>query len=251
MPAQKTSILIVDDEPRILSAFARMLRLEAFDIVSCERPSLALEQAEARSFDIVISDFRMPEMTGIALMEKLAELIPYSMRLLMSGNADLRDVIEAVNAGSIHQFIEKPWNDGAVKVTLRRIAAEIKTRRENQALMTAIAEQNTLLTQASERAELEIRRKERLFATISHEIRNPLQGLQGILTALTPTSVGEQKQLLESAVASAEYMSPVVNDVLDYSQGAADKIQLSLKPFSPGRLIDELIQLMEPLAASK
>ena len=133
MPAQKTSILIVDDEPRILSALARMLRLEAFDIVSCERPSLALEQAEGRSFDIVISDFRMPEMTGIALMEKLADLIPSSMRLLMSGNADLRDVIEAVNAGSIHQFIEKPWNDGAVKVTLRRIAAEIGTRRENQA----------------------------------------------------------------------------------------------------------------------
>ena len=251
MPAQKTSILIVDDEPRILSALARMLRLEAFDIVSCERPSLALEQAEARSFDIVISDFRMPEMTGIALMEKLAELIPYSMRLLMSGNADLRDVIEAVNAGSIHQFIEKPWNDGAVKVTLRRIAAEIKTRRENQALMTAIAEQNTLLTQASERAELEMRRKERLFATISHEIRNPLHGLQGVLVALKPTLEGEQKQLLESAVSSAEYMSQVVNDVLDYSQGAAGKIQLSLKPFSPGRLIDELIQLMEPLAASK
>jgi signal transduction histidine kinase len=228
-----------------------MLRLEAFDIVSCERPSLALEQAEARSFDIVISDFRMPEMTGIALMEKLAELIPYSMRLLMSGNADLRDVIEAVNAGSIHQFIEKPWNDGAVKVTLRRIAAEIKTRRENQALMTAIAEQNTLLTQASERAELEMRRKERLFATISHEIRNPLHGLQGVLVALKPTLEGEQKQLLESAVSSAEYMSQVVNDVLDYSQGAAGKIQLSLKPFSPGRLIDELIQLMEPLAASK
>ena len=127
----------------------------------------------------------MPEMTGIVLMEKLADLIPYSMRLLMSGNADLRDVIEAVNAGSIHQFIEKPWNDGAVKVTLRRIAAEIETRRENQALMTAIAEQNTLLTQASERAELEMRRKERLFATISHEIRNPLHGLQGILTALS------------------------------------------------------------------
>ena len=251
MPAQKTSILIVDDEPRILSALARMLRLEAFEIVSCERPSLALEQAEGRSFDIVISDFRMPEMTGIALMEKLADLIPSSMRLLMSGNADLREVIEAVNAGAIHQFIEKPWNDGAVKVTLRRIAAEIETRRENQALMTAIAEQNTLLTQASERAELEMRRKERLFATISHEIRNPLHGLQGILTALTPASVGEQKQLLESAVASAEYMSQVVNDVLDYSQGAADKIQLSLKPFSPGRLIDELIQLMEPLAASK
>ena len=251
MPAQKTSILIVDDEPRILSALARMLRLEAFDIVSCERPSLALEQAEARSFDIVISDFRMPEMTGIALMEKLAELIPYSMRLLMSGNADLRDVIEAVNAGSIHQFIEKPWNDGAFKVTLRRIAAEIKTRRENQALMTAIAEQNTLLTQASERAELEMRRKERLFATISHEIRNPLHGLQGVLVALKPTLEGEQKQLLESAVSSAEYMSQVVNDVLDYSQGAAGKIQLSLKPFSPGRLIDELIQLMEPLAASK
>ena len=251
MPAQKTSILIVDDEPRILSALARMLRPEAFDIVSCERPSLALEQAEGRSFDIVISDFRMPEMTGIALMEKLAELIPSSMRLLMSGNADLRDVIEAVNAGSIHQFIEKPWNDGAVKITLRRIAAEIETRRENQALMTAIAEQDTLLTQASERAELEMRRKERLFATISHEIRNPLHGLQGFLVALMPTLEGEQKQLLESAVSSAEYMSQVVNDVLDYSQGAAGKIQLSLKPFSPGRLIDELIQLMEPLAASK
>ena len=109
-----------------------------------------------------------------------------------------------------------------VKVTLRR------TRRENQALK--IAEQNTLLTQASERAELEMRRKERLFATISHEIRNPLQRPAGVLT-LKPTLEGEQKQLLESAL--AEYMSQVVNDVLDYSQGAAGKIQLSLKPFSP------------------
>ena len=60
-----------------------MLRLKAFDIVSCERPSLRSSK-QGRSFDIVISDFRMPEMTGIALMEKLAELMPYSMRLLMS-----------------------------------------------------------------------------------------------------------------------------------------------------------------------
>ena len=57
------------------------------------------------------------------------------------------------------------------------------------------------------------------------------------------TLEGEQKQLLESAVSSPEYMSQVVNDVLDYGRAAA-KIQLSLKPFSPGRLIDELIQLM-------
>jgi len=251
MPDTKTQLLIIDDEPRILSALARMLRLEPLGVVLCDTPMAAIERAKNQPFDIVLSDFRMPGMDGIALMKELAALLPESTRILMSGNADLRTVIESINKGAVHQFIEKPWNDDAVKVSLRRIVSEIQTARQNRLLTSALSEQNLLLTQASERAELEIQRKERLYATISHEIRNPLHGLQGILTVLDKDAEGEQKKLLEAAMSSADYMLQVVNDVLDYSQAEAGQVELSLRPFSPLILIEDLVRLMEPMAASK
>ena len=169
----------------------------------------------------------------------------------MSGNADLKLVIDGVNEGRFSQFIEKPWVDDALKISLRKLIEAQQLARENKELMKALRSQNQMLNQASEKAASEIRQKERLFATISHEIRNPLHGIQGILELLSRDSVGRDQKLLSTAITSAGFMRQIIDDVLDYSKVEAGKMVLQKVAFSPVALATDIISLMQPMATGQ
>ncbi|MDA8628337.1 ATP-binding protein, partial [Pseudomonadales bacterium] len=172
-------------------------------------------------------------------------------RVLMSGNADLKLVIDGVNEGHFSQFIEKPWVDDALKISLRKLIEAQQLARENKELMKALRSQNQMLNQASEKAASEIQQKERLFATISHEIRNPLHGIQGILELLSRDSVGRDQKLLSTAITSAGFMRQIIDDVLDYSKVEAGKMVLQKVAFSPVALATDIISLMQPMATGQ
>jgi signal transduction histidine kinase len=171
----------------------------------------------------------------------------------MSGNADLRSVIDAVNNGLMSQFVEKPWIDGALKIVLRNRLEANRLAHKNAELLVAVQNQNALLAQESEKTLLEVRQKERLFATMSHEIRNPLHGIQGILEILSQDEdlKEETKNLLSTAITSSTFMRQILDDVLDYSKSEAGKVVLQEKAFSPVALVQDLAGLMRPLAQGK
>lgn len=246
-------LLIVDDEARILSALQRLLRREPYQLRVAGSGAEALTVLETETIDVVLSDYRMPGMDGLALMREIQARHNGVERVLMSGNADLRLVIDAVNEGHISQFVEKPWGDGALKILLSRLFLNQKLARENQELIKAVQKQNTLLLQESEKAVMGIRQKERLFATISHEIRNPLHGIQGILEILTQDRqlADSAKKLLSTAVTSAAFMRQILDDVLDYSKSEAGKMSLQEKLFLPVALVEDLVSLMQPVADSR
>ncbi|MDA0761072.1 MAG: response regulator, partial [Proteobacteria bacterium] len=246
-------LLIVDDEARILSALQRLLRREPYQLRVAGSGAEALTVLETETIDVVLSDYRMPGMDGLALMREIQARHIGVERVLMSGNADLRLVIDAVNEGHISQFVEKPWGDGALKILLSRLFLNQKLARENQELIKAVQKQNTLLLQESEKAVMGIRQKERLFATISHEIRNPLHGIQGILEILTQDRqlADSAKKLLSTAVTSAAFMRQILDDVLDYSKSEAGKMSLQEKLFLPVALVEDLVSLMQPMADSR
>ena len=108
-----------------------------------------------------------------------------------------------------------------------------------------------MLNQASEKAASEIQQKERLFATISHEIRNPLHGIQGILELLSRDSGGNDPKLLSTAITSAAFMRQIIDDVLDYSKVEAGKMVLQKVVFSPVALVTDVVALMQPMAAGQ
>ena len=110
-----------------------------------------------------------------------------------------------------------------LKISLRKLIEAQQLERENKELMKALRSQNQMLSQASEKAASEIQQKERLFATISHEIRNPLHGIQGILELLSRDSDGSDQKLLSTAITSAGFMRQILDDVLDYSKVEAGK----------------------------
>lgn len=105
------SVLCVDDEANILSALRRMLALEGFQVVTAESGALALELMEKDTFHVLLTDLQMPGMNGVQLLEKVREKWPDTMRLLLTGTADINSAVAAINQGEIYRYLTKPWID--------------------------------------------------------------------------------------------------------------------------------------------
>ena len=104
-------ILCVDDEPNILSALRRMIGLEGFQVTTADSGSQALALMAEQEFHVVVSDMQMPGMTGVELLDQVRQKWPTTMRLLLTGNAEVSGAIAAINQGEIYRYLTKPWND--------------------------------------------------------------------------------------------------------------------------------------------
>lgn len=110
-------ILIVDDEEMILSSLRSFFSLETdYEIITFTSSQEAATYVEKESIDLVISDFLMPELDGIAFLAKVKESQPMATRVLLTGFADKENAIKAINEVSIFQYIEKPWENTRLKL---------------------------------------------------------------------------------------------------------------------------------------
>lgn len=102
------SVLLVDDEPLILSSLRRLLRNQPYDLLLAESGEQALQLLESRPVDLVVSDARMPNMDGAALLAEIHRRSPETIRILLTGHADLPTIAKAINEGRIHHYLSKP-----------------------------------------------------------------------------------------------------------------------------------------------
>jgi response regulator RpfG family c-di-GMP phosphodiesterase len=121
--AHMPSILPVDDEPQIASSLRRLFKREGFDVETATRGAEALSKLQTFAADVVLSDFRMPEMTGAELLAQVKRLHPQALRVILSGYADLDSVVTSVNEGEICHFLTKPWDDAALVAKVRALLA--------------------------------------------------------------------------------------------------------------------------------
>lgn len=164
---QTHRIMLVDDESGVLNALSRLLRLSPLEVAG--KPCVAqvetfvsareaLARAEERTFSLVISDFRMPEMDGVAVLRRMRELQPDCSRVILSGYTDLNGLIGAINEAQIDRFIAKPWNDFELISALSQILQIRALRMENEALANQVrCERGDLSAE-----ELEMKRLEQL-----------------------------------------------------------------------------------------
>jgi DNA-binding NtrC family response regulator len=103
------AILIVDDEPMVLLTLKAFLAREHYRVTTAERPREALKLVEAGDYAVIISDHRMPIMTGLAFLAECRRLQPVTSRILLSAVLDLQEVMQAVERQDICRFIAKPW----------------------------------------------------------------------------------------------------------------------------------------------
>lgn len=112
------TLLCVDDEPLILNSIERLFE-DDFEVVKGTSGAQALQQLKQQQIDVLISDQRMPGMTGVELLEQAKTISPATMRILLTGYADLGAVRAAVNAGEVFRYLTKPWSNTVLRETVR------------------------------------------------------------------------------------------------------------------------------------
>ena len=117
--AEQPTLLLVDDEENILNAITRMLRRDGYRILTATGAEDALDILGRNDVQVVISDQRMPGISGTELLSKVKEMYPDTVRIVLSGYTDLSAVTAAINQGAIYKFITKPWNDEELRMQIR------------------------------------------------------------------------------------------------------------------------------------
>ena len=109
-PRERT-LLLVDDEPNIVSSLKRLFRRDGYRIVTANSGAEGLERMAEYEVDVVLSDQRMPGMTGVEFLRRAKELYPATVRMVLSGYTELQSITDAINEGAIYRFLTKPWDD--------------------------------------------------------------------------------------------------------------------------------------------
>jgi len=216
-PTQPT-ILVVDDEPVVLSALKQTLERDGFHVVACASPLKALAILAERDFAVIISDQRMPEMAGLDFLIESRTHRPDASRILMTAVLALPTVVDAINKGEIFRFVAKPWLREELIATVRNAVQRHDLVTHNKALQAQTQDLNDQLTVSNAALEAQVRDLEQKQAHLDAANRelaasyeNSLELCRRILTTYDPVLGGQAKALVEFAAlmaATEEFTEP-------------------------------------------
>jgi putative nucleotidyltransferase with HDIG domain len=152
-------VVVVDDDVLILRNLKRILESAGFDVRTYSTPEDALARLEADRPTVIISDYMMPGMDGIAFLQKARERVPAAARVLCTAAEDFRIALDAVNSGEVYRIISKPWHNQEVVTTVAQAADASRLRRENERLNIQVQQQNDKLRELNLRLEERVRER--------------------------------------------------------------------------------------------
>jgi response regulator RpfG family c-di-GMP phosphodiesterase len=196
-------ILCVDDEPHILSALRRLFRTQGYAVITAASAAEGLEVLARQPVDVVISDMRMPEMDGVQFLERARAQRPGALRLLLTGHADVSQVMGAVNRGEIYRYITKPWDDNDILLVLRDALERRALEQEKQRLEALTRLQNEQLRELNQHLEAKVAaRTAELMASNDKLKRNFLTSIRvfaGIIELRGANLAGHSRRVAELA----------------------------------------------------
>jgi response regulator RpfG family c-di-GMP phosphodiesterase len=185
MAASKPPILVVDDEPEILFSLRGLLRRD-FEVHAAQSGAEALRILEQHPVHVILTDQRMPEMTGVELLSRARGVYPEAVRIVFTGYADIKSVVDAINKGRIYRYLTKPWDPDELINVLRQACEQHDQLAQRQQLLRDVREHLTR-TQAllqgglSGQAEtaLQVETSKELLARIERALAGPAEGPEG------------------------------------------------------------------------
>lgn len=143
---EQVKILCVDDERNVLRALERIFLDDDYEIVLAGSGDEGLKiLEESGPFQVIISDYRMPAMSGVEFLRVVYERHPETVRIVLSGYADTGAIVAAINDGHIYKFIPKPWNDDELRVTIQNCLERYFLQKRNRELLAELAAANLAL----------------------------------------------------------------------------------------------------------
>jgi response regulator RpfG family c-di-GMP phosphodiesterase len=165
------TILFVDDEVNILKALQRLLRTEDMNVLCASRAAEALELLEKHPTQVVVTDQRMPEMSGVDFLAHVRERQPDIVRMMLTGYTEMKVAVDAINRGEIYRLITKPWNDDELRATLRQAFDHADLKAEIKRLNQVTREQNFKLQDMNRNLEGKVRDRTKQLAEKHQQLR--------------------------------------------------------------------------------
>ena len=145
-------IMIVDDEPANFRVLEGLFRND-YEVVTARSGAEALQLLQQHDVALIITDQRMPDITGIELLKRTASLRPHMVRIILTGYTDVETLVEAINSGHVYQYVTKPWNNEELRLTVSRALEHFETMKSrhdlemtNQRLIARLREIQQLAT---------------------------------------------------------------------------------------------------------
>ena len=178
-------VLFVDDESNILKAIQRLLRAEPIEVLTAQRPEEALALLDRTDVQLVVSDHRMPGMSGADLLSIVRERHPEIVRVMMTGYTHMDVAVEAINRGEIYRLITKPWNDDELRLTLKQALDHYTLKQEVQRLNHVTRQQNFKLQDMNKNLETKVRQRTRQLDAKNLELRTAyIQTIRALAEAI-------------------------------------------------------------------
>ena len=158
------TVLIVDDERNVLKSLKRLFMDTEYTILTAESASEGLEIFKNQDIHLVISDYRMPGMNGVEFLTRVKDEYPETIRMILSGYADVSVIVDAINDGHVYKFLAKPWNDQELLSAVRRSFEHHNLQLENNQLLFELRKANDELRT--------------LTGTLEHQVTERTQDLE-------------------------------------------------------------------------
>jgi response regulator RpfG family c-di-GMP phosphodiesterase len=170
MSSNQHTILCLDDERNILQSLKRLLRKEGYNMLFASSGEEAFNLLKENDVHLIISDQRMPQMSGTEFLAKVKEKYPDVLRVILTGYTDVDSITESINKGHIYKFFLKPWNDHNLKLEIRQALDQYDLIKANRHLDETVVRQNKELQQINEKLEDIVDERTREIALKNHAL---------------------------------------------------------------------------------
>jgi signal transduction histidine kinase len=232
------SILLVDDEEKIIARLSRILSKEGYDVDMVSSGNQAIERLRGNTYDIILTDLNMPDRSGFEIMEFIQGNGIDTLPLVLTGYASVEGAIQAIKSGA-YDFIEKPIDAPTLKLVMKRASERIFLQRQNISNMEELRKLNDL--------------KNEFLSVVSHDLRSPLSTIGGYVNFLMKKGGLDetQKKYLNIIAEISENMYTLVNELLDVSKIETGVIQLNKEDTDIVELLNTSINNFLLLAVDK
>ena len=161
------TLLLVDDEENIIASLKRLLRRDGYHIVTATSAAEGLQRLAENDVDVIVSDQRMPGMSGVEFLRRAKDLYPDTVRIVLSGYTELQSILDAINEGAIYRFLTKPWDDQLLRAHIAEAFRQKDMADENRRLAQQVEDANADLAALNARLEQAVTRQREQAQTMA------------------------------------------------------------------------------------